>query len=325
MKIMITGGQGYIGSILVRRLLNEGHEVVSLDSLMFGNYNHELLLEYDNFRFHYGSILNITDVNKAMEGAEAVVHLAAIVGDPACGVKKDLAIETNYLATVNLATVAKMKKINRFVFLSSCSVYGASDEHILDEQSALNPVSLYAQTKIQAEEELIKLSDDDFKPTSLRLATLYGLSPRMRFDLVINYLTQRAIYQKNIFIFGGDQWRPFLHVADVSKAIMCVLKAPKDKVGGQIFNVGCDEENYQLKDIGALVSEIVPDTIAKNNDKITDPRSYRVTFKKIKEMIDFTPDHKVPPGIKEIKKAIDKGIYFDPDHIRFYNNIPSRT
>jgi len=318
MSILITGGAGYIGSILVRELLKKGYRIRIMDTLKFGIGPIKGCLKSDNVQLFPGDIRNYEDIEGALEDVEAVIHLAAIVGDPACAVQADNALETNYLSTMRLAKKAKDKGVSKFIFASTCSVYGACDE-ILTEGSELNPQSLYAETKILSEKGLMELKDNQFNPIILRLGTLYGLSYRPRFDLVINYLTGKIITENRALIFGGDQWRPFIHVTDIARSFV-FSHENYEKMEGEVFNVGSNSENYQMKDIGVMFEEIFPEAEIKYIEEIRDSRSYRVSFDKIQKM-NFRLTKTVKPSIYEMKNwVIDNDI--DPKSPEYYNYHP---
>lgn len=319
-NILVTGGAGYIGSCLVRDLLASGYNVVVLDKLAFGIEPISELLPNKNFTLICGDITDNSDLEKAFSlGIDSVVHLAAIVGDPACAADQDTAIRTNIDGTLLVAGLSKAAGVGRFVFASTCSVYGAGGDQLLNEQSALNPVSLYAETRLAAERDLAKIADDKFRPTILRFGTIYGLSPRMRFDLVVNFLTLKATRDKKIRIFGGQQWRPFVHVTDVAKALMLVLTAPIEVVQGETFNVGDSSENYLLSNIGEIEKEIMSDIEVTNIEEIKDARSYRVSFDKIRNALGFKAGITVRDGIREMKAAIDSHAIANPDDARHHN------
>jgi len=253
-----------------------------------------------------------------------VVHLAAIVGDPACKLDAGETITINYLATKMITEVCKYSQINRLLFASTCSVYGASKTPStpITEESGLIPVSLYAEMKIKSEIAILEAVDDNFSPTILRMATLYGMSPRMRFDLVVNLFSAQATSHETIKIFGGNQWRPLLHVDDAAEAYMLCLKAPIEKIRGQIFNVGADRENYTIVTVGETVKRVIPDAKIEMRKDITDERNYSVSFKKIAKTLGYTPELTIADGIAEIKRAIEArsvGNYKD----KIYSNYES--
>ncbi len=257
--VLVIGGAGYIGSALVPKLLDQGYRVRLLDLLLFGKEPISGVLNHPRLELVQADFRRVDEVVRAMRDVDAVIHLGAIVGDPACALDKDLTIEVNLMATRMIAEVAKGCGVKRFIFASTCSVYGASDE-ILDEGSALNPVSLYARSKIASEQVLLAIADEHFDPVILRFGTIYGLSRRIRFDLVVNLLAAKAVVEHHITIFGGDNWRPFVHVDDAALAIQKVLDAPQALVSQQTFNVGSDEQNYTIQQVGATISRRVAPT-----------------------------------------------------------------
>jgi nucleoside-diphosphate-sugar epimerase len=317
-NVLIIGGAGYIGSALVERLLDLDYMVRVLDVLVYGD--NAISRFYDNpcFELVQGDFRNIDAVINAAKGMDAIVHLGAIVGDPACALNEDLTVEINLRATRTIAEVGKGFGVKRFVFASTCSVYGASDE-ILDERSTLRPISLYARTKIESEKLLLDLTDVAFAPTILRFGTVYGLSGRPRFDLVVNLLTAKAIQDGEAGIFGGEQWRPLVHVKDVAEAITLTLQAPADNVRGQIFNVGSNEQNHQIADLGLIIKEMVP-TAQVVTQPQEDNRNYRVRFDKIHKALNFQPRYMVRDGVQEIIDAFATGKISDYRNPR-YNNF----
>ncbi|MGD0360672.1 MAG: SDR family oxidoreductase [Bryobacteraceae bacterium] len=303
--VLVVGGAGYIGSIVVRTLLKRGFRVRVLDSLVYGASAIEEVLDHPRLEFMRGDCRNIQDVVSAMRGAGAVIHLAAIVGDPACDQDHKTAQEINFAATRMMIEIAKGEQCQRFIFASSCSVYGAS-EQVMDENSQVQPISLYADTKVDSEQVLLAAANGTFHPTILRFATIFGLSPRPRFDLVVNLLTAKALKERVITIFNGEQWRPFLHVADAAAAIVRVLEAPVALVGGQIYNVGDSRLNYTLTDVAAKLVQFFPNTRVEHIEN-SDRRSYRVSFDKIKGHLDFACSRTLEDGIHEIKAAFENG------------------
>jgi len=325
-SVLVVGGAGYLGSVLIRKLLNKGYYVKVLDILNFGDKSVKDLYSNSSFEFIKGDARNIRILNNALKDVDVVVHLAAVVGDPACREYPQEAIETNYLTTTILAQACKYHQINRFIFASTCSVYGYSPEKITEE-SELNPLSLYARSKIMSENSILALEDENFSPTILRMGTLYGYSPRMRFDLVVNTLTKNAFVNKKIEIFGGKQWRPLLHVGDAAEAYIRCIESPIEKVKGEIFNVGNTDENYQIFALGKLVKELMPEIELINKDKEMiegkfDERSYNVCFDKIFNLINFRTTKSVKDGIIEIKKALENRNIENPQDAVHYNLKP---
>jgi nucleoside-diphosphate-sugar epimerase len=236
----------------------------------------------------------------------SVIHLGGLVGDPACAIDEELTIQINLIATRMIAQVAKGNGISRFVFASSCSVYGASDQ-ILNERSALNPVSLYARSKIASENVLLSFCGGGFEPVILRFGTIYGLSGRTRFDLVVNLLAAKALVDKVITVYGKDQWRPFLHVHDAGRAVLAALDARSEAVESVIFNVGCDEQNKTLGQVGELIQTMVPGSALHCTEENVDRRNYRVEFRRIREAIGFHPVWKIEAGVQQVLDAIRCG------------------
>ena len=306
-KVLVIGGAGYIGSVLVRMLLKKGYHVKVMDNLLYGDEGIKDLYNTDNFEFFKGSITNISDVVEAMKDVDAVIHLAAIVGDPASKLKPKETLEINYFSAKMLGEVAKFLGISKFIFASTCSVYGFRED-VCTEESELNPLSLYAETKLMSEKALLELRGNGFCPVILRFATAYGLSPRMRFDLVVNLLIAKALIDREITIFGeGKQYRPFVHIKDISRAIIKVLEAPMEKICGEVFNVGSDEQNMSIKELAERIKSKVPEAELKFIKEKEDNRSYKVSFRKIKEKLGFSAKYTIENAIEEIRKAFDEG------------------
>lgn len=303
--VLVVGGAGYIGSLVIEKLLALGYKIRLLDNLVYGDEAIRKLLSNPRLEFIKGDCRNIQDVVRAMTNVRNMIHLAAIVGDPACAEDGENASQINYAATRMMAEIAAGHGIERFVYASTCSVYGASDD-LMDENSETNPISLYARTKLQSEQVLLDARSKSFHPSILRFATVFGLSPRPRFDLVVNLLTAKAVQEKIITIFNGEQWRPFLHVQDVAEAVVQVFLAPLEAVSGEIFNVGDDRLNYTLRQIADKIREQLPQTnvvYVENSDR----RNYRVSFRKIRQQIGFRAQRTVENGIGEILEAFRSG------------------
>ncbi|HEX2979540.1 MAG TPA: NAD(P)-dependent oxidoreductase, partial [Anaerolineaceae bacterium] len=322
-NVLVIGGAGYIGSALLPRLLEKGYHVRILDLLFFGTEPIEPWLTHPNLEVVQADFRQIDKVVEAMKDIDAVIHLGGLVGDPACAVDEDLTIDINLNATRMIAQVAKGSGVGHFIFASTCSVYGANDQ-MLDERSELNPVSLYARSKIASEKVLFKMADEHFAPVILRFGTIYGLSGRTRFDLVINLLTAKAIVDGEITIFGGEQWRPFLHVDDASRALMAVLGAPLRVVRNQIFNVGSNEQNYTILQVGEIINNLVPTARLINKGDGGDQRNYWVNFNKIRKTLGFVPKWTVEQGVVQVIQAIEKGHVGDY-HDAKYSNVKFLT
>jgi len=304
-RVLVTGGAGFIGAHLTRMLLERGYQVRVLENFTYGMAGLSAIRSHPHLEIVKGDICNLRDVSRAMRDVEGVVALAAIVGDPACNLDPEETINLNYAATKILAEAADFYRVQRLVFASSCSVYGASvkEDDLLSERSRLNPVSLYARTRVLSENIIFDRCGDT-EPVVLRLATVFGLSPRMRFDLVVNTLTARAVVDHKISIFGGRQWRPNVHCRDAARAFLTALEAPGSKVAGEIFNVGGDENNHRIAEIGDIVAGVVGDVAISLQNEIPDPRDYRVSFEKIHRTLGFVPEYGVSDGVREVVTAM---------------------
>jgi nucleoside-diphosphate-sugar epimerase len=310
MQVLVTGGAGYIGNYIVEYLLDRGHEVRVLDSFLFGSAALDPFRDDPKLEIREGDIRHIDDLSYAMEGMDAVVHMAGIVGDPACSVNEQATQAVNVEATKTLVEVAKLHDIERLVFASTCSVYGASELMELNEGSVLNPISLYAESKIDSE-EIIQysthdlFSDNTISPTILRLGTIFGWSRRPRFDLVVNLLTAKAKLENDIPVYGGDQYRPLVHVADAARAFVDVLEAPEEDVAHQIFNVGDNELNYQIRKVGEIVENVIDGAEVRIVEHKEDDRTYRVSFDKINHILGWKTERTIADGVREIRDAME--------------------
>ncbi len=320
-RILITGGAGYIGSVLTRQLLEKGYNVTVLDKFIFGPSPLESIKTNPHLTIIPGDVSHVEDIIKAIQQVDTVVHLAEIVGDPACAIDPAATQQINYLSTSIIATACKHFQINRFIYASSCSVYGSTiDEELLHEKSTTNPLSLYARMKLESERTILGLADGIFSPTILRFATVFGQSPRMRFDLVVNTLTLKAIKEGKITIFGGDQWRPLIHVADLSRAITAIIEAPLEKVKCEIFNVGGNQHNYTINHIGEHIKTLYPASDVVIQEKNIDKRNYKVDFSKINTQLAFLPSLTLQDGITEIATSLQQGNYDNYTNSIYYND-----
>jgi nucleoside-diphosphate-sugar epimerase len=322
-NVLVVGGAGFVGSVLIPKLLDRGYHVRVMDSLVYGDEGIRHLNGRPRYEMVDGDLRSLESIVRSSRDADAVVHLGALVGDPACALDENLTLEINLKATQNLAEVARGIGVRRFIFASTCSVYGATDE-LLDETSPLGPVSLYARSKMESEQLTLALDNHEFSSVALRFGTFYGLSPRPRFDLVVNMLVAKAIHDKEITVFGGDQWRPFLHVDDGAEAIVRCLEAPENVVKGQIFNVGADDQNYTLGHIAEEIAKHIRDVKVVYGEKSADEANYRVSFEKIRTVLNFVPRNTLAQGIEQIGAAVQGGDvahYLDAR----YSNIKSLT
>ncbi len=319
MKVLVTGGAGYIGSVLTRSLLRAGHEVTVLDALLFGDEAVSELRDVPGYHLVEGDIRDESLVNRLAREQDAVAHLAAIVGDPACAAHPSVAVSVNVEGTRVVASAARRAGAGRFVFASTCSVYGHSDETV-DESSGFNPQSLYAESRVDGEAVVRSFTTRDFQPVIVRFGTVYGLSPRMRFDLVVNFLTAELYRKGTISIFGGDQWRPFLHVADAARAVQSAVESPAGLVANEVFNVGSEEQNYQLRELMPIYECLKPEGRINCVREVRDRRSYRVSFDKIRRVLGFKPAFTVPRGVRQIYDALASTPDWNVDNVHHYNH-----
>lgn len=321
-EILVTGGAGYIGSVLVRLLLANGYAVRVMDNLRFGGESIVDLLNNPQFSFVKGDIRSAADCQKAAAGVEAVCHLAAIVGDPACAKDPDLARATNLEGGKALYEAANRANVKKFIFASTCSNYGKmkDPDSFVNENSELSPVSLYAETKVAFEQFLLSQPVTNVcKPTCLRFSTVYGLSSRIRFDLTVNEFARDLALGRELKIFGEQFWRPYCHVVDLARSMLAVLTAPASDTQFDVFNVGDTAENYQKKMIVDEILKIIPDGKVSYVQKTEDPRDYRVNFSKIQERLGFKITMRVPDGIRQIVTSLRDGFIVNPDDQRYRN------
>jgi nucleoside-diphosphate-sugar epimerase len=322
-NVLVSGGAGYIGSVLVRLMLEKGYRVRVLDNLTFGGVPIIDLLNNDDFEFVKGDVRNEDDIRGALQGMDHVVHLAAIVGDPACAKQPELAREINLGGSRRMYDIADELGLKRFVFASTCSNYGkmTDPESYVDEESLLAPVSLYAETKVAVEQYLLsRPRSNRCKPTSLRFSTVYGLSPRPRFDLTVNEFTKELALGRELVVFGEQFWRPYCHVVDLCRSVLAVLAAEEDAVAFDVFNVGDTKENYQKQMIVDEILKQLPGSRVRYVSKNEDPRDYRVSFEKINERLGFRISKTVPDGIRQIIQVIQDGFIPDPDTKEYRNS-----
>ena len=308
MRILITGGAGYVGSLLSRKLLSKGYQVRVMDDLWYGKEPIVECLKNENFELVQEDIRNLTSTVRAMKDVDAVIHLASIVGMPASSIEPRTSEEINYLATKNIAELCQLHGIETYIFSSTCSVYGSQPDKVITEKSRTAPLDYYSKQKFLSERAIGWLNT---APTILRFGTLFGLSPRMRFDLVINLFIAKALTEKKITVFGGNQYRPFLHVEDAAESIIFALE--KDLTG--TFNVL--SQNFTIMDAAKKIQELT-DCEIEISDENEDKRNYNVSADKIKRL-GFNPERDVEFAFNQIKKAIEEGTISDYKEKMFNN------
>ena len=305
MKVLVTGHRGYIGTVMVPMLLKEGFEVVGMDTDLYR------FCTYGETPVAIPSIeKDVRDVTADdVKGFDAIVHLAALSNDPLGNINPDLTYDINYHASVRMAEAGREAGVRRFIFASSCSMYGKAGEDVLDETASFNPVTAYAKSKVLVERDVAEMTADDFSPTFMRNATAYGVSPRIRFDLVINNLVAWAMTTGRILMKSdGTPWRPLVHIEDISQAVICALKAPREVVHNLAVNVGNNDENYQMRELAQFVKETVPGCeIDYADDASSDERSYRVNFDKIRRVFpDFETTWTARQGVEQCYESYRK-------------------
>ena len=301
-KVMVTGAGGYIGTQLVRDLVKAGHEVTAVDRFFFGK---EPLSEFVGNKLVTIKQKDIRDLDQNdFKGHDVVCDLACLSNDPAGEIDPSLTYQINRDGRIHVAKIAKAAGVMKYVISSSCSVYGQGETPKLNEESPTNPISVYAKSTLEAEQQNLSIADANFSVTALRNATVFGLSTRMRFDLVVNLMTLTAFQKRRIIVMGGGlQWRPLVHLSDVSSAFVKVIEESEEKVSGQIFNIGLD--NFQIKNLAYLVRDQLPFPIEIDiAPDDADKRDYNVIFEKAKKILDFKAEKKVEYGIDEIYNAL---------------------
>lgn len=321
-KILVTGAAGYIGSVLVNQLLRRNYEVIGFDILNFGGESLLSVHNHPNFEFVKGDIRKKEDIEPVLDQIDSLVHLAAIVGDPACAKDPEIAEQTNWIASKMIFDLCNEKEnVKQFVFASTCSNYGKmKGDGFLNEESPLNPVSLYAKLKVQVEKYIFETpTRKDFITTALRFATVYGISPRIRFDLTVNEFVRDLTFGKELVIFGEQFWRPYCHVEDLSRGCIAVLEAEPEKVNKSVFGVGDTSENYSKKMLAEIMIKTIPDALITYVRRNEDPRDYRVDFSKINKELNYNITKKVPDSIYRLHNLLKSGLLIDPFEKKYQN------
>lgn len=319
MRVMVTGGAGYLGTWVTSILLEKGHQVRIFDRFCFGDEPIQEFVENPDFEAVQGDIRHLQNYPTLFDGVDAIVHLAGLANDPSCDLDPEMTIDVNVDASLELINIARQKGVRRFAFASSCSVYGQGVHEFLDEESPTNPVSAYAVSKIDVERVVLAMKSETFEPVAGRMATLFGWSRRMRFDLAVNQMTATAVTTDKIKVMGGGkQWRPFVHVKDAARAFVMMLEAPAATISGQAYNVGTDDQNVQILELAERVAAVMPGVELEVQREDDDRRTYRVVFDKIREALGFEVTVSIEDAIREIATDIRaKG--YDPFEENFFN------
>jgi nucleoside-diphosphate-sugar epimerase len=317
-NILVTGGAGYVGAILVPKLLDKGYGVKVIDLYIYGDNILNVVKNNPNLKEVKGDIRDKKLLEKEIPGTNAIIHLACISNDPSYELDPALGKSINYDAFIQLVDIAKKNDVKRFIYASSSSVYGIKEESEVTEDLPLEPLTEYSKYKAKCEEVLLREATNDFVVTVIRPATVCGYSPRMRLDLTVNILTNHAVNKGEITVFGGEQMRPNIHIEDMADLYAMLLELPKEKIQNQIFNAGY--ENYKVKEIADMVQSVVGKHVQIKTIPTNDNRSYRVSSKKIQNQLGFSPKHTIKEAIFDLKKAFEEGNIPNPfEDIKYYN------
>ena len=304
MNIFVTGGAGYVGSVLIPKLINNGHKVKCLDRFFFGDeflsqdqFSEKLEIFHDDIRWFDPKLL---------DGVDAVLDLAAISNDPAGELNPDKTFEINHMGRLRVAKLSKEHGVKRYILASSASIYG-QQEQIADEKSSVNPLTAYSNANRNAEIDTLPLNDDGFTVTILRFSSVYGKSPRMRFDTAVNRMVLDSFKNNKIFVSGKSNKRPFIHINDVARSYLLAITAKKNKIGGQIFNVGSENQNYEMGDLANEIAKICDAKCDIETGETNDHRSYFASFKKIRNVLGFNTDYNIEDGVKEMYESLKTG------------------
>jgi nucleoside-diphosphate-sugar epimerase len=315
-SIFITGGAGYVGAVLVPRLLEEGYQVTVLDLMIYGE---EVLSPHQNLKVVKGDIRDKHVLQDVISGHDAVIHLACISNDPSFELNPNLGKSINLDAFTPLVEISKAAGVKRFVYASSSSVYGIKEEKDVHEEMTLEPLTDYSKFKADCEVILAKYQAPEFTTVTIRPATVCGYSPRQRLDVVVNILSNLAFHKREISVFGGAQLRPNIHIKDMVDAYLAILKAPDEKVAGEIFNAGY--ENQTVLELAETVQEVIGDDVKLVRTETDDNRSYHISSKKIAEKLGFTTSHTIKDAVEDLKQAFEQGLLPDSFEDERYFNI----
>ena len=316
MKVFVTGGAGYVGAVLVPRLLKEGHEVTVLDLMIYGE---EVLSQHENLVILKGDIRDKDLLEEAIPNHDSLIHLACISNDPSFELNPKLGKSINLDSFRPLVEISKKNGVSRFIFASSSSVYGVKEEKDVHEEMTLEPLTDYSKFKADCEEILNEYSSDDFTTVIIRPATICGYSPRQRLDVVVNILTNLAFHKREITVFGGDQLRPNIHIKDMVEAYLLLLRAPKEKVQGKVFNAGY--ENQTVIELAQTVKEVIGEDVNLVLSETDDNRSYHISSVKFHDELGFSANHSIREAIEELKNAFEKGLLKNSFQDEKYFNI----
>jgi nucleoside-diphosphate-sugar epimerase len=315
-KVYITGGGGYVGAMLVPKLLSEGYGVTVLDLMMYGE---DVLQSHVNLTVVKGDIRNADILKKTIPGHDAVIHLACISNDPSFELNPDLGKSINLDAFEPMVVISREAGVKRFIYASSSSVYGVKEEKDVHEEMSLEPLTDYSKFKADCEKILAKYQSPDFTTVTIRPATVCGYSPRQRLDVVVNILTNLAYHKREISVFGGKQLRPNIHIADMVDAYITLLRAPREKIAGEIFNAGF--ENQTVLELAESVQRVIGDDVKLIATPTNDNRSYHISSKKIANSLGFVPSHTIEEAVQDLKNAFEAGLLPDSLTGEQYFNI----